>query len=222
MIGFAGLMEKARTHHPELTQDGLENAYLKTREELIATPDDRWLAQMTRSVFQSGFVWKVIEAKWDGFEEAFDGFDPVRVSFYADEEIDRLVSDKRIVRNGQKIMATIENARFIAETSAEAGGFGRFLADWPADDQIGLIALFKVKGSRLAGMTGQYALRFAGWDAFILSNDVVAALIREGVIDKPPTSKKALAAVQAAFNAWAAESGRPRSEISRLLALSTG
>ena len=30
---------------------------------------------MTRAIFQSGFSWKVIEAKWPGFEEAFDGFD---------------------------------------------------------------------------------------------------------------------------------------------------
>jgi hypothetical protein len=40
------------------------------------------------------------------------------------------------------------------------------------------------------------------------------------VVDKPPTSKKALAAVQAAFNAWAEESGRDLSQISRVLAMS--
>ena len=44
-----------------------------------------------------------------------------------------------------------------------------------------------------------------GKDTFMLSNDVVAALIREGVVDKTPTSKKALAQVQGAFNEWAAD-----------------
>ena len=59
-----------------------------------------------------------------------------------------------------------------------------------------------------------------GKDGFILSRDVVAALIREGVIDKPPSSKKAMAAVQAAFNHWADESGHSLTAISQTLARS--
>ncbi|MEL6794888.1 MAG: 3-methyladenine DNA glycosylase, partial [Pseudomonadota bacterium] len=43
--------------------------------EVAAQPDDRWLSMMTRAIFQAGFSWKVIEAKWDGFEAAFEGFD---------------------------------------------------------------------------------------------------------------------------------------------------
>ena len=71
-------------------------------------------------------------------------------------------------------------------------------------------------------MTAQYFLRFSGWDAWILSKDVGAALVREGVVDKPPTSKAAIARAQAAITAWSDESGRSQSEISRILALSTG
>jgi 3-methyladenine DNA glycosylase Tag len=189
---------------------------------LLQRSDDRFLAGMTRAVFSAGFVWAVIEAKWEGFEAAFERFDPHRVAFFGDDDAARLVGDARIVRNGQKIMATIHNARFVVETARTHGSFGRFLRDWPADDQIGLMAHLKTHGARLAGATGQYFLRFNGWDAFILSQDVGAALVREGVVDKPPTSKKELAATQAAFNRWAEESGRPRREISRILALSVG
>ncbi|WP_421787492.1 DNA-3-methyladenine glycosylase I [Hyphobacterium sp.] len=191
-------------------------------KELTAIPDDRWLAGMAKAVFSAGFVWKVIEAKWDGFEAAFDGFDPGKVALYSDDDIARLVSDERIVRNGQKIVATVKNAQFIQEIAAEQGGFGAFLAGWPASDQIGLLDVFAKRGSRLGGSTGQYFLRFSGWDAFIASGDVVKALIREGVIDKPPTSKGAMKKVQAAFSHWAEESGRSQTEISRLLALSVG
>ena len=56
----------------------------------------------------------------------------------------------------------------------------------------------------------------------MLSADVVTALIRQKVIDKAPSSKKALAAVQDAFNAWRAESGRSLAEISRTLACTVG
>lgn len=222
MRSFEEIRDLALGHHPDLDERLKEYYTPRSREEIRALRDDRWLAEMTKRVFQSGFVWKVIEAKWGGFEEAFDGFDPARVSFYSDEDVERLVSDKRIVRNGQKIMATIENAQMIQDVVAEHGSFGAFLADWPVEDQIGLQEFLGKKGSRLGGMTGQYFLRFSGWDAFIVSGDVVAALVREGVIDKAPTSKKARKAVQDAFNHWREESGQPQAMISRTLAMSIG
>lgn len=222
MRPFETIRELALAHHPDLDARLAENHYAKTASELRAMTDDRWLALMTRGLFQAGFVWKVIEAKWPGFEEAFDGFDPARVSFYSDDDVARLVSDTRIVRNGQKIMATVENAQFVCDIAGEHGSFGAFMANWPASDQTGLLDLLKKRGSRLGGMTAQYFLRFSGWDAWILSNDVNAALMREGVIEKPATSKKAMAEVQAAFSVWAKESGRSQTEISRTLAYSIG
>jgi 3-methyladenine DNA glycosylase Tag len=194
----------------------------KTPEELRAIPDDRWLSGMTQAVFSAGFVWKVIQAKWDGFEAAFDGFDPGRVALYSDDDIARLVSDARIVRNGQKITATVKNAQFVQEIASEHGGFGAFLAAWSPAEQTGLLDLFAKRASRLGGSTGQYFLRFSGWDAFIASGDVVKALVREGVIDKPSNSKGAMTKIQAAFSHWTGETGRTQSEISRLLALSVG
>ncbi len=66
--------------------------------------------------------------------------------------------------------------------------------------------------------TGNYFLRFMGKDSFMTSGDVAKALIREGVVDKPPSSKGALKKVQGAFNVWMTESGRPLTHISRVLA----
>ena len=222
MNSFSKIEDMARGHHPDLDARLAEHGPPKPPQDLADIPDDRWLSMMTRCVFQAGFVWKVIEAKWPGFEAAFDGFDPVRVSFYSDDDVARLASDERIVRNGQKILATVHNAGFVADVSKEHDGFGRFMADWPAGDQPGLLELLKKRGSRLSGMTAQYFLRFSGWDGWILSKDVGAALVREGVVEKAPTSKAAMAKVQAAFSGWAAESGKSQSEISRILALSTG
>ena len=222
MKTFADIRALAAQHHPDLDARLAAHAGPKTAEELRAIPDDRWLAQMTRCVFQAGFVWKVIEAKWDGFETAFEGFDPNRISFFSDDDIARLVSDERIVCNGQKITATVENARMVADLSAEHGGFGQFMADWPVHDQAGLLAVLKARGSRLSGMTAQYFLRFSGWDAWILSGDVGAALVREGVVDKAPTSKAAIATSAAAIADWAKQSGCSQSEVSRVLALSVG
>ena len=66
-------------------------------------------------------------------------------------------------------------------------------------------------------------LRHIGVDTFMLSGDVLAVLRANDVIDdKSPTSRKALQAVQGAFNQWREESGRSLTEISQILARSTG
>lgn len=194
----------------------------KSDAELVAIPDDRWLSNMTRGVFQAGFSWKVIAAKWDGFEAAFKGFDVDKCAMMDDAWFDALLADTGIVRNGAKIRAAQENAAFVQETSSVSGGFGRFVADWPTDDFIGLLAHLKTHGSRLGGTTGQYLLRMAGKESFILSRDVISRLIAEGVIDKPPTSKRAMEQVQMAFNTWREQSGQPFNTISRVLAQSIG
>ncbi|MCB1335142.1 MAG: DNA-3-methyladenine glycosylase I [Roseivivax sp.] len=191
----------------------------KSAAELAALPEDRWLAQFTRSIFQSGFNWKVVEAKWPGFEEAFWGFDVDRCAFMDDDAFDAIVANPAVVRNAMKLATVRENAVFLCELR-DQGGAGRVLGGWPSSDYIGLLALLSGRGSRLGGITGAYALRFLGRDGFILSRDVVARLVAEGVIDRQPGSKKAMAAVQAAFDTWQAQSGRSLTEISRVLAMS--
>ena len=185
-------------------------------------PDDRFLSGMAKAVFSSGFSWTVVEHKWPGFEAAFEGFDPHRVAFYADDDIIRLLKDTRIIRNGAKIAATIANARFVVDTAKEHGSFGAFLKQWPPSDQVGLLDHLKKHAARLGGSSAMYFLRFSGWDAFILNADVTKALIREGVIDKEATSKAQMRAVQDAFNTWTKEGKRPQREVSRILALSVG
>lgn len=188
--------------------------------DIATLTDDRILATMARAIFQSGFNWKVVEAKWPGFEAGFDGFDPGRVALYGDEDLDRLLADTGVIRNGAKLTAVIENAVWVTELARDHGSARAFFAGWPADDQVGLMQLMATRGSRLGGNTGPYVLRAIGRDGFILSRDVVARLTAEGVIDGPATSKRAQAAIQAAFNGWATESGRSLREISRTLAFS--
>ena len=185
-------------------------------------PNDRWLAGMTRPIFQAGFNWTVVDRMWPGFEEAFQGFDVGRCAMMSDDWFDALCSNTAIVRYPQKIRSVQQNAVFIQEQSAAHGSFGKMVANWPADDYANLLELLKKEGNRLGGTTGQYFLRFMGVDGYILSRDVTARLIAEGVIDKAPTSKSAMKAVQAAMNEWQAQSGRPLKEISRILATSCG
>ncbi|RWB51914.1 DNA-3-methyladenine glycosylase I [Mesorhizobium sp.] len=186
-------------------------------------PDDRILSTMAERIFAAGFVWRVIEQKWPGFEEAFLGFEPKRLLFQPDDFWHELASDKRIVRNPQKIKSVRDNAAFVDRVSKEHGSFGKFLAEWPANDQVGLTAYLAKHGSRLGGNTGQYFLRWLEWDTFVVSTDMAAALRDAGLdIAESPTSKRDLDKIQAQINQWSAETGLPRRHISRILAMSIG
>src|SRR5258708_28025560 len=114
--------------------DAALNALLpkvKSAAALARMTDDRVLSDMTKRIFSAGFAWSVIEKKWPGFEAAFLGFEPKRLLAQSDEFWERLVSDPRIVRNGQKIMAVRVNAPFISHVLKEHGGFGQFLPPSP-------------------------------------------------------------------------------------------
>ena len=187
---------------------------------LAQMTDDRVLSEFSKRIFQAGFNWSVVENKWPGFEAAFHGFDVGRNAMMTDEDLDRHLKNTDIVRNGAKILTIRDNAIFLSDLAREHGSAAQYIGNWPPDDLIGLLDLLKTRGARLGGMTGQYSLRFMGFDAFILSRSVVAALNGAGVIDGAATSKGALKKAQAAFNQWHAESGLPFAVISRVLAVS--
>ncbi len=195
----------------------------KSRAKLRRTPADRYLSGMARAIFHAGFVWRVVELKWPGFEEAFQGFEPATVAALSEKQLGALARDARIIRNPQKIRSVRENARFVLDLAEESGSAGRFIADWPEEDIVGLWDVLKRRGSRLGGSSGPFFLRSMGKDTPILTRDVVSALRDQGVVEsKNPTSRKALRAIQNAFNLWRKESGRSLSEISKILACSVG
>ena len=181
-----------------------------TKKQLIELGDDRYLAMMTKSINQAGFSWKVIENKWPSFEEAFLGFDPRKLSYLSPEQWEAFTSDKRVVRNWQKIKALQDNVFFVQDESRRSGGFGQFIADWPVEDQIGLMAYLKKHGSRLGGQSALWFLRRVGKDCFIPARDVAVLLRSIGLdIAENPTSKRDLSKIQAQFNEWHAETGLP-------------
>ncbi len=190
----------------------------KSKAALAKIPDDRWLAEMSKSVFRAGFNWKVVENKWPGIEAAFDGFDPGTVALYSDDDLDRLVKDPRVIRQWRKLKAIRDNAHYVVELANQHGSASRFFADYPSADYIGLLNDLKTRGSFLGGTTAQYFLRMMGKDSFILSRDVVSALKRENAFTGTPTSKSSMRSIQNAFNDWVDDGGKSLTRVSRVLA----
>jgi 3-methyladenine DNA glycosylase Tag len=192
----------------------------RTPKQIAKIPDDRILAEMTRRVFYAGFSSKVVDDKWDAFEKGFDRFDLNACAFMSEEHFEALMQDRGIVRNGAKIRSVQVNAKFLLELKAEHGSAARFFATWPDNDYVGLLDVLKKRASHLGGDAAGRFLRAIGKPAFIASPDMVTALIREGVLERPPGGKRDLATIQAAFNQWSGESGRDLTVISRVLAMS--
>jgi 3-methyladenine DNA glycosylase Tag len=199
-------------------------AETKTRapRAIAKLTDDRVLSAMSRAVFAGGFAWHIIGDKWPGFEVAFKGFDPHACAFLNDDALHALMQDRRIIRSPRKIVGVAKNARFVLDLAAEHGSASRFFASWPDADFIDLNAIIRKRGTGFGFENAARFLRGIGKPAFIASPDVVGALVREGVLERPSVGKRALAKMQAALNQWSAESGHDLTTLSRVLAMSGG
>ncbi|MEW5986626.1 MAG: DNA-3-methyladenine glycosylase I [Chloroflexota bacterium] len=122
----------------------------KAPPRAVPSNDAGYLEKITQAAFQSGISWKVIYSKWPGFQAAFLGFDIERVAAFDQRDVERLTEDTRIVRNGRKIQATIENARTCQRLIAEHGSFYGWLRsldglDYKSRSQL-LCQTFKFMG----------------------------------------------------------------------------
>lgn len=184
--------------------------------------DDRFLAEFTKKVFQSGFVWRVVRDKWPGFERVFFQFDIDKVLLMPDEMLEQKAADPAIIRNFTKVKTIRDNALMIDSIRQEHGSFAKFVAQWPSHDIVGLWTYLKKHGARLGGNTGAYGLRAVGKDTFLLSQDVVSYFSKRDIINGSATSKRSLNAIQEAFNQYHQQSDRSFQELSQIISFSVG
>ncbi|MEK1905393.1 MAG: DNA-3-methyladenine glycosylase I [Pseudomonas sp.] len=191
---------------------------VKSDAELRSLSDDRYLSLIALRVFRAGLKHSLVDAKWPAFEEVFFGFVPEKVALMSAEHLERLMQDARIIRHLGKLKSVPRNAQFVLDVQKDKGSFGALIADWPVTDIVGLWKYLAKHGSQLGGLSAPRLLRMIGKDTFIPTDDMVAALKAQEVIDKAPTSLKDLALVQAVFNQWHEQSGRPLCQLSVMLA----
>ena len=219
MTGFAKIQRAAEKR---LSAEGLAARLpkVKSSAQLRKEGDDRYLSLMSLRIFRAGLKHEMVDAKWPAFEAAFHGFDPRRVRAMSDEEVEALMKDARLIRHLGKLKSVPANAAALCEVAAEKGGFGAWLADWPGAEIVRLWDELGKRFTQLGGSSAPYFLRMAGKDTFVLTPFVVKALNHWGAFKGEPKSKGDRAQVQAQFNDWAAETGRPLAHLSMTLAAS--
>lgn len=120
-------------------------------------PDDPafFLGHLSRSVFEAGISWRVVEGRWDGIRDAFHGFDPARVAAMPPAEIAAVENDSRVIRNKAKIRATVDNAREVLAILDEYGSVRGYLASFP---DAGAAAADMRRRFKFLGDTGVWRL----------------------------------------------------------------
>ena len=222
MASFAPALKKAIKRTGGLEQLDAQLPTPKTAAQIAKVSDDRYLSQMSLRIFRAGLKHSLVDARWPAFEDAFHGFRPGRVVLMSDDEMEACMGNKALIRHWAKLSSVRDNAAAMQQVIREHGSFGRWLADWPTEDTVGLWETLARRFSQMGGNSGPYFLRMVGKDTFILTGDVVTGLIEARVVDKAPTGKGDRKKVQAAFNAWMKETGRPLCQLSRILAFSVG
>ena len=219
-VPFGSLLERATVRMGGRATLEARLPHPRSAAELAGTSDDRYLSMMSRRIFRAGLKHALVDSKWPVFEEAFHGFAPASVAMMSDEELDDVMANRALIRHWTKIQAVRSNATSMVAKSAGHGGFGSWIAGWPGDDIVGLWDVLAKEFRQLGGNSGPYFLRMVGKDTFVLTGDVVAGLIDNDIVARPPTGKAAKRHVAAAFNAWADEVGLPLCQLSMILALS--
>ena len=107
----------------------------------------------------------MVAGKWSAFEELFHGFEPHRVRAMADEDLEALTAEARIIRHWGKIKSVRANAAAICEIGKEAGGMGPWLAQWRTDQTVELWDQLTKRFTQLGGNSGPYFLRMVGKDS---------------------------------------------------------
>ncbi|MFD6178378.1 MULTISPECIES: DNA-3-methyladenine glycosylase I [unclassified Isoptericola] len=154
--------------------DPLYEAYHDTEWGVPVHGEAALLERIALEGFQSGLSWITVLRKRPAFREVFLDFEPERVAALGPDDVERLLGDARIIRNRQKIEATIGNARAVlalhddgrtldelfwsfapAPRSQRLGAWDVVPASTP--ESVALAKALKKEGFRFFGPTTAYA-----------------------------------------------------------------
>ena len=157
--------------HPLLTQ------YYDTEWGMPVTDETGVFERLSLEGFQAGLSWLTVLQKREAFRRAFASFEVDRVAEFDEADIARLLTDSGIIKNRQKIIATVNNARATRELRASGRHLGEVVWDFmpehsPApvtDDEVpatsaeshAMAKYLKSLGFTFVGPTTLYALMAA-------------------------------------------------------------
>lgn len=95
--------------------------------------DDYLFEMLILESFQAGLSWECVLNKREEFRKAYDYFDINKVINYDEKKISELLSNKGIIRNKLKIIASINNAKIFKNIVSEFVSFYDYLKVFAGD-----------------------------------------------------------------------------------------
>ncbi len=108
-------------------EDALYVAYHDTEWGVPVYDDHKLFEILLLEFFQAGLSWRTILYKREHFRKAFAGFDPAQIARFTEDDFERLMQNKGIIRNRLKIRAAITNARAFLNIQEEKGSFSDYI-----------------------------------------------------------------------------------------------
>lgn len=137
------------------------------------TAESEAFERLTLECFQAGLSWETVLKKREAFRAAFAHFDVDTVAEFNDTDIGCLLANPAIIRNRNKIRATISNARSVQQLRDD-GGLVAFLAGFAPDswqqptsvaesltqcpESVAMAKALKKRGFKFVGPTTCFAL----------------------------------------------------------------
>lgn len=118
-------MTKIRCPWPK--DDAQMIAYHDTEWGIPVHDDKKHFEFIILDTFQAGLSWKTILHRRNGFRECFADFDVIKVSKFSEKQLQKLLTDERIIRNKLKIYGTVKNAKAFLEIQKEFGSFDKYI-----------------------------------------------------------------------------------------------
>ena len=98
--------------------------------------DQKQFEFLTLESAQAGLSWATILNKREGYRKAFAGFDPQKVARFTLKRVERLMTNRAIVRNRLKINAAVTNAQAFLKVQEEFDGFDAYIWQFVDGDPI--------------------------------------------------------------------------------------
>ena len=76
---------------------------------------------------QAGLSWSTVLKKRENFRKAFDNFDYKIIAKYDENNVEKLLLNKDIIRNRLKINSAIVNAKLLIKIQVEFGSFDNYI-----------------------------------------------------------------------------------------------
>lgn len=153
--------------------EGLLREYYDTEWGMPIRDERGLFERIALEGFQAGLSWATVLRKRPAFRAAFADFDPDAVAAFDEGDVERLMADAGIIRNRQKIEATIGNARAVVALREHGGLVDLVWSFQPAStpaprtmsevaatspESVALSKELHRRGFRFVGPTTMYAL----------------------------------------------------------------